>query len=59
MVSAPLIAFLALIIHLAIIAGVIYLIVLIVNWAKQMKALKQEHNDLLKEIIKKMNTPAS
>ena len=37
--------------YLAIIIGVLYLIY---TWVKKIISLKQEHNDLLREIIRKM-----
>jgi hypothetical protein len=43
--------FLIIIIYLAIIIGVFYLIY---TWVNKFISLKQEHNDLLREIIKKM-----
>jgi hypothetical protein len=43
--------FLFVIFYLAIVAAIIYLIY---KWVTKIIALKQEHNDLLKEIIRKM-----
>ncbi len=41
-------------VYLAIIAGVLYLIY---TWVTKFIRLKQEHNDLLREIVKKMDRP--
>ncbi len=41
-------------VYLAIFAGVLYLIY---TWVTKFIKLKQEHNDLLREIIKKMDRP--
>lgn len=38
--------------YLAILAGLFYLVY---TWVNKFIALKQEHNDLLREIIKKMD----
>jgi hypothetical protein len=38
--------------YLALIIGILYLIY---TWVNKFIALKQEHNDLLREIIKKMD----
>ena len=40
------------IIYIAIIGGILYLVY---KWAKKIISLKKEQNDLLKEIIKKMD----
>jgi len=42
-------------VYLAIFAGVLYLIY---TWVTKFIRLKEEHNDLLREIIKKMDQPA-
>lgn len=42
-------------VYLAIFVGVLYLIY---TWVTKFIRLKQEHNDLLREIIKKMDRPA-
>jgi len=44
--------FLILIIYLGVIFGILYLIY---TWVNKFIVLKQEHNDLLREIIKKMD----
>ena len=44
---------LMIIIYLGIIVGVFYLIY---KWVTKIISLKQEHNDLLREILKKMDT---
>ena len=41
-------------VYLAIFAGVLYLIY---TWVTKFIRLKQEHNDLLREIVKKMDRP--
>jgi len=43
--------FVIILIYLAIIFGIMYVIY---TWVNKSIALKQEHNDLLREIIKKM-----
>jgi hypothetical protein len=45
--------FLFFIVYLVIIAAIIYMIY---KWVTKIIALKQEHNDLLKEIIRKMES---
>ena len=47
----PYFPFLIIIIYLAIIFGILYLIY---KWVNKFISLKQEHNDLLREIIKKI-----
>lgn len=44
--------FLILLFYLAIVIGVFYLVY---TWVNKIISLKQEHNDLLREIIKKMD----
>ena len=44
--------FLIIIIYLGIIFGILYLIY---TWVNKFIVLKQEHNDLLREIIKRMD----
>lgn len=44
--------FLILLIYIGIITGILYVIY---KWVNKFLILKQEHNDLLKEIIKKMD----
>ena len=48
----PFIAFLVTIFYLTIIGGLFYLVY---TWVNKFISLKKEHNDLLKEIIKKMD----
>ena len=43
--------FLIIIVYLVIVFGILYLIY---KWVNKFISLKQEHNDLLREIIKKM-----
>jgi hypothetical protein len=45
--------FLFIFIYLAIIGGIFYLIY---TWVNKFISLEQEHNDLLKEIIKRMDS---
>ncbi len=47
----PFISILMIIVYLAIIIGLFYLIY---TWANTIISLKREHNDLLREIIKKL-----
>jgi len=51
MSTFPAFPILIILFYLAIIIGVFYLIYM---WAKKIISLKQEHNDLLREIIKRM-----
>lgn len=44
--------FLIILVYLAVLAGIIYLIY---TWVNKFIALRQEQNDLLREIIKKMD----
>lgn len=48
--------FLMMIVYLAIPAGIFYLIY---TWVNKFIVLRQEQNDLLREIIKKMDTKAN
>lgn len=48
----PFFPFVIIIVYLAILAGIFYLIY---SWVNKFIVLKQEHNDLLREIIKKMD----
>jgi archaellum component FlaF (FlaF/FlaG flagellin family) len=48
----PFIPFLIMIIYLAILFGILYLIY---TWVNKFIILKQEHNELLKEIIQKLD----
>ncbi len=49
----PYFPFLIFIVYLAILFGILYLIY---TWVNKFISLKQEHNDLLREIIKKMES---
>jgi hypothetical protein len=48
--------FLILLVYLAILAGIFYLIYI---WVNKFIVLRQEQNDLLREIIKKMDNKAN
>lgn len=48
----PFLPFFIVLVYLAVLAGIIYLIY---TWVNKFIALRQEQNDLLREIIKKMD----
>jgi len=50
-IMSTIFAFIVFVFYLAIFAGVLYLIY---TWVNKFLALKKEHNELLREIIKKM-----
>lgn len=48
---ASIMAFIVMVFYLAIFAGVLYMVY---TWVNKFLALKKEHNELLREILKKM-----